>query len=59
MARITDGIMEVSKETTVTIEKMLPWKFPRVVHVYQERETASEMTTSIITVMMVVPWPDG
>lgn len=43
----------------MTIEKILSWEFPNVLYVYQERETAAEMSISIIMGMMVAPLPDG
>lgn len=39
MARIINGPVEVLKVTTVTIEKMLSWKFPNLLYVCQERNS--------------------
>ena len=56
---LSKGPVEVSKETIVSIEKMLSWAFANVLPVQQQRETAAKMTASVLTLMMVVPLPDG
>lgn len=38
---------EVSKETTVSIEKMLPWVFADTLRVQRQRETAAKISFNV------------